>query len=442
MIVLNKLQFGTSPKVMVGVKMPAVIFKVQKIMKKTVLLLLLTIVGLNCFAQTISIGERISIDSKILNDNRELLIYKPPSYYVNDTSKYPVLYMVDADYNFHYVTGLIELLSSISGNIPEMIVVGISGKGTPTYRKNSKPPYAVEDKGNADENFAFIEKELFPYINKNYKANDYKMLAGHSIGGLFVTYAMLNHPETFNDYIAISPSLWWEDEAVKKNTEQEFAKRKQLPSNYYISLADEKGMGVHGFVELMESKGPRSLNFKFKYFPEESHGSVGLPTYEWALKDIFADFRIEDGYFKDVKAVENYYKGVKEKYKTTFHIAAGFLRSTAYAYSRDKDQSLSIEKALEKYFPLQVDEFRNIEISGLIKVAKLNEARAILKRAVKNNKNNFETLANQAALYHKGKKHKKAITAINKAIEIARQKHIRTWLMNELLEQRQSILLD
>ena len=411
-------------------------------MKKSVLLLLLILIAVNCSGQIVSIGERISIDSKILNDNRELLIYKPPSYYVSDTSEYPVLYIVDADYNFHYVTGLIELLSAISENIPEMIVVGISGKGTPTYRKNSKPPYDVEDKGNADENFAFFEKELLPFINKNYKTNDYKILAGHSIGGLFVTYAMLNHHEIFDDFIAISPSLWWEDEAVKKNTEQEFAKRKQLPSNYYISLADEKGMGVHGFVELMESKGPRSLNFKFKYFPEESHGSVGLPTYEWALKDIFADFRIEDGYFKDVKAVENYYKGVKEKYKTTFHIAAGFLRSTAYAYSRDKDQSLSIEKALEKYFPLQVDEFRNIEISGLIKVAKLNEARAILKRAVKNNKNNFETLANQAALYHKGKKHKKAITAINKAIEIARQKHIRAWLMNELLEQRQSILLD
>ncbi|MBL4773360.1 MAG: alpha/beta hydrolase [Alcanivoracaceae bacterium] len=411
-------------------------------MKKIVLLLLLILVGLNCSAQTVSIGERVSIYSEILNDNREVLIYKPPSYYFNDSSKYPVLYIMDADYNFHYVTGLIELLSSISENIPEMIVVGVSGKGTPTYRKNSKPPYDVEDKGNADKNFSFIEKELLPYIDQNYKTNDYKVLAGHSIGGLFVTYVMLNHHEVFDDFIAISPSLWWEGEAVKRNTEKEFAQKKQLPTNYYVSLADEQGMGVHGFVELMQSKGPRSLNFKFKYFPDESHGSVGLPTYKWALKDIFTDFRIEGGYFKDAKAVEDYYKLVQEKYKTTFHISAGFLRSTVYAYSRDKDKRLSIAKALEKYFPLQIDEFRNIEISGSIGVDKMDEAKEILKRAVENNKNNFETLANQALLYHKEKKHKKAIKAINEAIEVAKQKKIRRWLMNELLDQRQSILAD
>ena len=404
--------------------------------------LLLIFVSMTSFAQMLSIGERVSIESDIFDESRELLVYFPPSYYLHENEKYPVLYMVDADYNFHYVTGLIELLSSISENIPEMLVVGFSSKGTATYRKQSKPPYAVKDKGTADITLNFFEKELIPYIEQNYKVNNYKILAGHSIGGLFSTYAMLNKDQLFDAFIAISPSLWWEDEAVKRVTGDKFRDKQQNKANYYITLANEKGMGVHGFVELLQSKGPRSLELHFKHFPDESHGTVGLPSYRWALQDLFKDFRVKDKYFKDALAVKNYAELVKQEYKTGFHIAAGFLRNTVYHYSKDREVRMSIEKALEKYFPLQVDEFRNIEISGLIEVAKLDEAREILKRAVKNNASNFETLANQATLYHKEKKHKKAIAAINKAIEIAKQKHIRTWLMNELLEQRQSILLD
>lgn len=103
-----------------------------------------------------------------------------------------------------------------------------------------------------------------------------------------------------------------------------FEQKQQLPANYYITLGNEQGMIVHGFVELLESKGPRSLNLKFKHFPEEGHGSVGLPSNRWALQDMFADFKIEGGYFNDAEAVEVYYKILQKKYKTSLHIAAGF----------------------------------------------------------------------------------------------------------------------
>ncbi len=410
-------------------------------MKKIILLTVLFFC-FNVTAQSINIGERIVIQSKHLNDERELLIYTPPSYHFNEKSKYPVLYVVDGDYNFHYVTGLVELLSSISKNIPEMIVVGLSSKGTPTYRKNSKPPYDVKDKGNADKTVAHIKEEVVTYINKNYKTNGYQILAGHSIGGLFTTYAMINNPKFFNSYIAISPALWWEDEALKKQIEIGFKKKQPLPANYYITLANEKGMGVHGFLELLESKGPRSLNLKFKHFPDESHGSVGMASYRWALEDMFADFRVEEGYFKDAKSVESYHKKLQENYQTSLHIAAGFLRSTAYAYSKDKKSRASIGKALAKYFPNQIDEYRNIQIAGLIQAKRLDEARKILVKALRNNKNNFETLANQASLFTLDNKPKDALKAIEKAIAIARRKNIRTWLLNELLDQRDKILVN
>jgi predicted alpha/beta superfamily hydrolase len=408
-------------------------------MFKNVLFLLL-IINSAAFAQAITIGQRLSFESKILNQQRDLLVYTPPSYGFNDNEQFPVLYMVDADYNFHYVTGLIELLSSISANIPEMLVVGISGKGTGTYRKQSKPPYDVSDKGSADVTLKFINDEVMPLINSKYKTNGYKILAGHSIGGLFSTYAMLSEHEMFDAFIAISPSLWWEDEALKKQTLEQFAKKQQIPATFYISLANEKGMGVHGFVEMLQSKGPRSLNLHFKHFPDESHGSVGLATYRWALQDLFASYRPEGKFFTDAKAVADYYLLNKEKYKTTFHISAGFLRNTVYAYSKDKDKRFAIEGAMIQYFPNQVEEFRNIEIEGLIGVGKLSEAQDILNRTIKNNPNDFSTLANQSRLLGKQKKNKQALTAINKAIDIAKDIQIRQWLTNELIEQKEQLL--
>jgi predicted alpha/beta superfamily hydrolase len=284
-------------------------------MNKISLILTLIFVNAISFANSITIGERLVFDSKILDQNRELLIYTPPSYQFNVNEKFPVLYMVDADYNFHYVTGLIELLSSVSANIPEMIVVGVSGKGTQTYRKQSKPPFRVKDKGTADKTMMFIEQEVIPLISEKYKTNDYRILAGHSIGGLFTTYAMLHHNQMFNAFISISPSLWWEDEKVKKHTLKHLSKNKpEIEKNYYISLGDEKGMGVLGFVEMMQYNAPKSLQFKFMHFPEESHGSVGLPTYRWALQDLFADYKPKEVFFTDAKAVKQYYQLVNEIY--------------------------------------------------------------------------------------------------------------------------------
>ena len=391
-------------------------------------------------ALPITIGERINFDSKILNQNREFAIYTPPSYNHNSAETFPVLYLIDADYNFHYLTGLIELLSSVSANIPEMIVVGISGKGTSTYRKQSKPPFKTKDKGSADVTMKFINTEVIPYIDSHYKTNSYRILAGHSIGGLFTTYAMLHHNSQFDTFIAVSPSLWWEDELVKKKTLKYFKKEKsQINTNYYISLANEKGMGVHGFVEMMQYNAPRTLKMKFKHFPDETHGSVGLPTYRWALQDLFDDYKPKDGSFSDAKAVEDYYNLVTAKYKTPFHISAGFMRNTAYAHSKDKKTRLAIEQAFEKYFPNQADEFRNIQIEGLISAGKLKQAEKILNRALNNDKNNFETLTNQSRLLQKQKKKDEALNVINKAIKIAKEKNIRQWLMNELVEQKEGL---
>jgi len=217
-------------------------------MNKLIICVSFFLLSISITGQDISIGKRNSLQSVILNESRPFSVYLPPSYFKNDIQKFPVLYILDGDYNFRYVTGLIELQSSIAQNIPEMIVIGISGKGSKEYRKNCKPNIKVKDKGNADKLLLFMEKELIPYINNNYKTTDYKILSGHSVGGLFVVNAALTKPNLFNNYIAISPALWWENNAINSiaNT---FTKNSQAKPQLYLSLANEKGMGVSSFLK-------------------------------------------------------------------------------------------------------------------------------------------------------------------------------------------------
>jgi predicted alpha/beta superfamily hydrolase len=202
-------------------------------------------------SQNINIGIQDSIYSETMKDIRPFSVYFPPSYYAHSNQKYPVLYILDGDYNFQYVAGLIELQSSISENIPEMILIGISGKDSKTYKKNCIPEESDSKlQGNANKVFKFINTELVPFIEQKYKANEYKILSGHSKGGLFTINSALHEPRAFNHYIAISPALWYENNSINTIAKDILKKNKDFKTNVYISLANEKGMGVSSFLKV------------------------------------------------------------------------------------------------------------------------------------------------------------------------------------------------
>ena len=148
-------------------------------------------------------GERTAINSTYLKEERTFQVYLPPNYFFDQKGNFPVVYLMDGDYNFHYDTGLFELLSSVAGKIPEMIIVGISDKGSAKYRANCTPSHLSKKKGNASNFMSFIEKELKPYIQKNYRTSNYDILIGHSIGGLFVTNYFLGKPKAFDSSILL-----------------------------------------------------------------------------------------------------------------------------------------------------------------------------------------------------------------------------------------------
>lgn len=98
-------------------------------MKNKILILLVSLFSISLISQEISIGKRDKLHSKILQEDREFSVYFPPSYNTSLNEKYPVLYILDGDYNFQYIAGFLELQGGISEIIPENDFSGNFRKG-------------------------------------------------------------------------------------------------------------------------------------------------------------------------------------------------------------------------------------------------------------------------------------------------------------------------
>lgn len=291
-------------------------------MKKLLLLLLLGTCCLNfSYAQSddkIVLGKNHKIYSKILNEERRIMVYVPNSEVgIYSKKRYPVVYLLDGDAHFYSVVGMIQQLSSVNGNTicPEMIVVGIPNTNrtrdlTPTHVDVDLPymdSTATKPSGGGEKFIAFIEKELMPHIDSLYPTQAYKMLIGHSFGGLTVMNALINHTNLFNAYVAIDPSMWWDKMNFLKTTKKALTDKKFKGVYLYLGIANtmSEGMTVAG---LSKDKSPdnnhirsifeldkhlkaspqNQLKYKSKYYNTEDHSSVPLITEYDALHFIFS----------------------------------------------------------------------------------------------------------------------------------------------------------
>jgi predicted alpha/beta superfamily hydrolase len=195
---------------------------------------------------TIQNSIKMKYNSKNVDQEFELSISLPLNY--NKTEKtYPVLYLLDSNYHFTTTTGIVKFLNEFGSennlHIPEMIIIGIGypaeGPDIITYRSRDYTPvedtenykkrfktYGVDldyqpNSGGAPEFLKFITDELMPYIEENYRVDKKdKTIAGHSYGGLFPSYVLFTKPDTFNKYILLSPSCWYNQEIIFKYEEE------------------------------------------------------------------------------------------------------------------------------------------------------------------------------------------------------------------------------
>ena len=312
---------------------------------KNALFILLTFVCTQTFAQNknnIVIGTINTIHSSILNEEREVLIYVPNSGNSVDKVKtrYPVLYLLDGYASFHSVTGVVQHLSSI-GRIPEMIVVAISNTDrvrdlTPSHSiqwsDGTEDAAALKTSGGGKQFALFIEKELIPHIEASYATDPYRMFIGHSLGGLTVINTLVNHPSLFNSYVAIDPSMWWDNQSLLKKADTVLAQQSFEGKKLFFATANTmtKGMDTLSVLKDQTSKHAQlKNNFKFrdvlrknpknkldwnwKYYDGDNHPSVILIAAYDAMLSFFKGYELADDLNDpsiDLNLVKDHYKRV------------------------------------------------------------------------------------------------------------------------------------
>jgi predicted alpha/beta superfamily hydrolase len=247
----------------------------------------------------LNIGERVEIKSKILNENRILNIYLPYGYSKDSIKKYPVIYLLDGSINedFIHISGLVQFGSfSWINMIPETIVVGISNVDRkrdftfPTTVERDKKDFPTTGKS---ENFInFIEKELQPFIDSNYKTNAIKTIIGQSLGGLLATEILFNNPQLFDNYIIISPSLWWNNESLLAFKPKKYQSKKSI----YIAVGKEGKVMERTAKELYDKLNKEKKNnteLFYQFFEKQNHGdALHLAVYN-AFEKIFKTVKKE-----------------------------------------------------------------------------------------------------------------------------------------------------
>jgi len=131
------------------------------------------------------------INSEILDEDRDLVIYLPDDYYTSG-NHYPVLYLLDGRTHFHHATGAVNFLS-VYGKIPDMIVVSVINVDR---NRDFSPIHdeRIPTSGGAEKFLGFVSEELIPNLDNYYRTSGFNVLMGHSFGGTFAVYSLLTKP--------------------------------------------------------------------------------------------------------------------------------------------------------------------------------------------------------------------------------------------------------
>lgn len=335
------------------------------------------------FAQTdnkIVIGHIDTVQSKILNEPRQIWIYTPESgdNYLFAKQRYPVVYLLDGREHFVAFVGILEHLSNHL-LCPKMIVVGI----TNTDRERDLTPtqdssYIYYSKSGGGEHFmSFIEKELMPYVDSKYPTEPFKMLIGHSLGGLTVMNTLINHTDLFNAYIAIDPSMWWHNQKLLKQAKTVLAEKKFEEKSLFLSIANTMDVNIDinkvqtdtspftnhlrallNLKSYLETNKQNGLKSQCKYYGDDSHSSVTLITEYDALKFLFDYYPLKLTYtnFKDtslaiVDKYQNHYDNASKRMGYRVKPSENEILAMATSNSNQKIKQERFLKLYIDYYP-------------------------------------------------------------------------------------------
>lgn len=254
---------------------------------------------------TINQKQEHQLKSKININSYQLFVSLPKYYSKTDATKYPVLYLLDGNFAFPIAHSTRQLLD-FTGGLEDVIIVGIGY----TWDKSYEPwvterwnDFTPSSNIQSDTNRSFLgmlnlktgslisgggqkfleimKKEIIPFVEKNYKTNGDKGIAGHSLGGLFAAYCLLQEPTLFNKYGINSPSLWWDNNKMFEIEKSFSEKNQKLNAQVFISVGSREGESMvpkmSAFADSLKTHNYLGLTLTSQIFDNETHFSV-LPA--------------------------------------------------------------------------------------------------------------------------------------------------------------------
>ncbi len=349
--------------------------------------------ALTAFGQNQQAINKLSIKSKVLGEERVILVRTPDGYEQNG-QRYPVLYMTDGDRQIGHTISTVDFLAR-NGRIPELIIVGITNTDrtrdlTPTngtLRNPNGQPQRFPTSGGADKFLKFIETELIPSIEADYRTQSYRIFAGHSFGGLFALHTLLTRPEAFNAYIAVSPTFPWDDGLPQREAEAFCKDRKEANRTLFFTVGnegEEMNGGFDRLKKLFAKQAPKNFTWEAMLMEDEDHGSIVLRSHYFGLRKIFDGWRVPDAVAAGgLNSVEDHYKKLTAKFGYAVLPPEALMNQLGYQLfaAGKRDEAITAFKSNIERYPNSANVYDSLaeayEKSGKLDLAKPNYEKAV-----------------------------------------------------------------
>jgi len=353
--------------------------------------------GVAAAAEPVTIGHVETLASDVLSEERTLMISLPASYEGSD-SDYPVVYLIDPQTRFHHTTGTLAALAR-SGHIPEMIVVGIVNTQrtrdlTPEWTGDAPDPeklgvgrvQMVSTGGGADHFLQFLRNELIPHVEGSYRTTPFRVLIGHSFGGLFAVHSFVTDPDLFQAHLAISPSLWWDNGRTVEEARALFTSRPDLHGYLYLTLADEGGEMLEEFQNmktLLHYRAPENLSWQAHILDNEDHGSIPLPSVYSGIRAFFPQWQLPPFIQSEgLGAVDRHFAALADEYGYPIHTPETTINNLGYQLLGEEkiDEAIEIFRTNVERFPSSANVYDSLG-EALEAADRLKEALTLYTRA-------------------------------------------------------------
>lgn len=236
----------------------------------------------------IEIGQILTLKSEVLKEQRKIYLSLPAGY-DTVTTKLPVIYVLDAEYRFG-IAQSIQAYFNITTKIPNAILIGIANPAKETRQRD----YLPKSYGGEAERFSrFLSEELFRFVEQKYKASQKRYLVGHSHGGVFTVYTLLNNPALFDGYLAIDPSLKYiyndSDSQLDQplNDKRLYLASSDVAYGYMEDVAADMQADFAVFKNrLYQTREKNKLNFKIDHINDD-HGNSYITGFSRGLRYLF-----------------------------------------------------------------------------------------------------------------------------------------------------------